>query len=156
MRIIKATIDDSEDILRLQKLAYQSEAKIYNDYSIPPLIETIENIIKDFSHKIFLKVIIDDKIIASVRAYQEDNTCYIGKLIVHPKHQDQGIGNILLQAIESFFPNVKKYELFTGEKSEKNLYIYQKLGYKVFKTEPLSEKINLKYLNKKNINSKLN
>ena len=156
MRIIKATIDDSEDILRLQKLAYQSEAKIYNDFSIPPLHETLEDINKDFSYKTFLKVIIDDKIVASVRVYQEDNTCYIGKLNVHPKHQDQGIGTMLLQAIESFFPNVKKYELFTGEKSEKNLYIYQKLGYKVFKTEPLSEKINLKYLNKKNINSKLN
>ena len=148
MRIKKASIDDCEEILKLQKIAYQSEAKIYNDYSIPPLVETIENTLEDFSHKIFLKVIIDNKIIGSVRAYQDNNTCYIGKLIVHPKYQDQGIGTLLLKTIESNFPEVKRYELFTGEKSEKNLYLYQKLGYQVYKTEKLNEVVNIHYLEK--------
>jgi N-acetylglutamate synthase-like GNAT family acetyltransferase len=148
MRIKNASIDDCEEILKLQKIAYQSESRIYNDYSIPPLVETIENTLEDFSHKIFLKVIIDDKIVGSVRAYQDDNTCYIGKLIVHPKYQDQGIGTQLLQTIESYFPEIERYELFTGEKSEKNLYLYQKLGYKVHKTENLNEKVNIHYLEK--------
>ena len=148
MRIKKASIDDCEEILKLQKIAYQSEAKIYNNYSIPPLVETIENTLEDFSHKIFLKVTIDNKIIGSVRAYQDNNTCFIGKLIVHPKYQDQGIGTLLLQTIESNFPEVERYELFTGEMSEKNLYLYQKLGYQVYKTEILNEKLNIHYLEK--------
>ena len=148
MIIKNACINDCEEILTLQKIAYQSEAKIYSDYSIPPLVETIENTLEDFSHKIFLKVIIDNKIVGSVRAYQDDNTCYIGKLIVHPKYQDQGIGTQLLQTIESYFPIVQRFELFTGEKSEKNLYLYQKLGYKVYKTEILNEKVNIHYLEK--------
>jgi len=31
MSVEKATIDDAEEILALQKLAYASEAEIYND-----------------------------------------------------------------------------------------------------------------------------
>ena len=32
-----AVIEDSEAILTLQRLAYQSEAAIYDDFTIPPL-----------------------------------------------------------------------------------------------------------------------
>jgi hypothetical protein len=32
-----ATLDDAKQILELQKLTYQSEAAIYNDYTIAPL-----------------------------------------------------------------------------------------------------------------------
>lgn len=35
--IEKASINDAEEILRLQKLAYISEAEIYDDFNIQPL-----------------------------------------------------------------------------------------------------------------------
>jgi hypothetical protein len=37
MKIEKANYEDLAEILDLQKLAYQSEAQILNDYSIQPL-----------------------------------------------------------------------------------------------------------------------
>jgi hypothetical protein len=40
--IEEATVSDAEEILALQKLAYQSEAEIYNDFGIPPLVQTLE------------------------------------------------------------------------------------------------------------------
>jgi len=36
--IERATISDAEEILALQKLAYRSEAEIYHDFNIPPLV----------------------------------------------------------------------------------------------------------------------
>ena len=42
MMIERAKIEDAKEILDLQKLAYQSEAEIYNDYTIPPLTQTLE------------------------------------------------------------------------------------------------------------------
>jgi len=36
MEILQATIADAEEILTLQKLAYQSEAERYSNYNIPP------------------------------------------------------------------------------------------------------------------------
>lgn len=148
MIIEQATIDDLGEILELQNLAYQSEAEIYNEYSIPPLTQTLDEIKEDFSSQIFLKIVINNKIIGSVRAYKEKETCYIGRLIVHPEFQNQGIGSKLMFKIESFFKKVSRFELFTGYKSKKNLYLYQKLGYRPFKTEKLNENLYLTYLEK--------
>jgi len=44
MIIEPASIEDASEILSLQKVCYQSEAEIYRDYNIPPLIQTLEEI----------------------------------------------------------------------------------------------------------------
>ncbi len=41
MIIVKAGQDDLQEILDLQYLAYQSEAKLFNDPDIPPLRQTL-------------------------------------------------------------------------------------------------------------------
>jgi len=46
--------------------------------------------------------------------------------------QNQGIGTILMKEIEKCF-TPKRFELFVGSKSGKNIYLYQKLGYSIFK-----------------------
>ncbi|NLM59463.1 MAG: GNAT family N-acetyltransferase [Clostridium sp.] len=149
MIIETALISDLEEILALQKLAYRSEAEICNDFSIPPLLQTIEDIKNEYAYKTFLKAVDSGRIIGSVRANVNNNSCYIGKLIVHPDYQNKGIGTALMNSIENYFMGCERYELFTGQKSVKNLYLYKKLGYKVFKEEKISEKLALVYLEKK-------
>ncbi len=148
MKVEKASDTDLREILNLQKLAFQIQAKIYNDYTIPPLIQTFDEIKNDFSEYIFLKAVIGNKIVGSVRAYKEDNTCNIGRLIVHPDFHNQGIGTKLMEKIESSFVDVNRFELFTGHKSKKNLYLYEKLRYKVFKREKIDENLTLVFLEK--------
>ncbi len=148
MEIQRATVSDAGEILALQKLAYRSEAEIYNDFSIPPLVQTLESIEKDFEGQFFLKAVIDEKIIGSVRAYAKEGTCYIGKLIVHPDFQNRGIGTKLMSEIEKAFNTCKRFELFTGDKSERNLYLYQKLDYKIFKTANITDRTTIVYLEK--------
>ena len=140
--------DDAAEILALQKLAYQSEAAIWNDYTIPPLTQTLENLQAQFADHIILKAVDNGEIIGSVRGKQENDTCYIGRVIVHPDRQNRGIGSQLMAAIEAAFPTATRFELFTGQKSERNLYLYQKLGYRIFKEEPLNERVTLVYLEK--------
>lgn len=41
---MRASVSDSAEILLLQKIAYKSEAEIYNDFSIELLIQTIEQL----------------------------------------------------------------------------------------------------------------
>lgn len=100
MRVERATVDDAEEILSLQKLAYQSEAEIYDDFTIPPLTQTLEEIKRDFESQIFLKAVTDGRIMGSVRGFVREGTCYIGRLIVHPDFQNQGIGTQLMDRIE--------------------------------------------------------
>lgn len=134
MQILKASADDAGEILCLQKSAYISEAELYENYNIEPLKQTIEEIKKQFESYIFLKAVADGNIIGTVRAFEKDGTCYIGKLAVSPKMQNNGIGTLMMQEIEKCF-KTKRFELFTGIKSEKNLRLYKKLGYSVYKKE---------------------
>ena len=148
MIIAPATVGDAKEILALQKLAYQSETQIYQDYTIPPLTQTLEEIEADLKRQLFLKASVSGQIVGSVRAYAQQETCFIGRLIVHPDYQKRGIGSQLMQEIEKRFPQVKRYELFTGGRSERNLHLYQKLGYRIVRDERVSEKLTLVFLEK--------
>jgi ribosomal protein S18 acetylase RimI-like enzyme len=86
--------------------------------------------------------------VGSVRAFLQNGTCHIGRLIVHPDWQNQGIGRCLMQDIEHRFHNAKRYELFTSQRSTRNLYFYQKLGYRPFRTERANNRVTLVYLEK--------
>jgi ribosomal protein S18 acetylase RimI-like enzyme len=148
MLIERANIADAKEILDLQKLAYQSEAAIYNDYSIPPLAQSLDQMLVDFRQQVVLKATLNGSIVGSVRAYLQDGTCHIGRLIVHPEGQNRGIGTSLMNRIEQHFSEARRYELFTGERSARNLYLYQKLGYRIFRTARLTDKATAVFLEK--------
>ena len=149
-RVSLASSESAKEILDLQKLAYQSEARLYKNWNIPPLMQTLEEIEKEFLDHIFYKAVISENIIGSVRAMVQDNTCFIGKLIVHPKLQGKGIGTTLMDTIERDFKDVKRYELFTGTKSLENIHLYKRLGYKPFKEEKINDCLSLLYFEKEN------
>ena len=99
MMIERTTVSDAEEILSLQKLAYRSEAEIYNDFGISPLLQTLEEITRDFEKEIFLKATVDGKVRGSVKAFSKEETCYIGRLIVHAEFHDRGIRTKLMTRI---------------------------------------------------------
>ena len=143
-----AELVDSEEILALQKLAYESEARLYHDWSLPALTQDIGSLVGEFSDSVFLKAVTEKRIIGSVRAKRISTTCEIGRLIVHPEFQRLGIGSQLLEAIEKIHTNVERYELFTGSLSEGNIRLYQRNGYVITETKPLSKTVSITYLEK--------
>jgi len=74
LEIMRASQEDAEIILHLQMHAYLSEAEIYNDFSIPPLIQTLKEIRQEFSQQVFLNALEEGKIVGSVRDYLEQST----------------------------------------------------------------------------------
>ena len=134
--VVEAAIRDSKDLLEIQKLAYVSEAEIDGNYEIEPLLQSVKDVEEAFSHYCILKYVVEGKTIGSVRAYEENGTCYIGKLMVHPYFQGKGYGKELMRAIEERFEG-SRFELFTGCNSKKNIPFYEKLGYKGYKKEKL-------------------
>ena len=146
--IARASIADMAAILALQKLAYHSEAAIYGDFTIPPLTQTLEEIAADFERRVFLRATLDGQIIGSVCGHIEGATCYLGRLIVHPLYQNQGLGTRLLREIEATFGEAERYELFTGTRSERNLHLYGKLGYRPCRRQQLSAAVELVFLEK--------
>jgi GNAT superfamily N-acetyltransferase len=130
-KIEKAQLEDLEAILQLQYICYQSEAAIHNDYTIQPLTQTLDELLAEYHKGVILKAVKDGEIVGSVRAYADSDTVYIGKLMVHPDHQGKGLGQRLLAAIEGELQR-QRFELFTSLKSDRNLHIYEKSGFKRF------------------------
>ena len=148
MVIIKAEKEDLQKILDLQYLAYQSEARLFDYQDIPPLKQTLADVENEYQKGMILKALDEgENIIGSVRAFCDRGTVYIGKLMVHPSMQGQGIGTKLLLEMERLYPN-QRYELFTSTKSEKNIALYQKLGYKIFDEEQVTEELRFVYMEK--------
>jgi ribosomal protein S18 acetylase RimI-like enzyme len=148
IRIERATRADAAQVLALQKLAYLSEAAIYDDPHIPPLTQTLEETLVEFEDWVVLKALEGDSLVGSVRGRLAGETCHIGKLIVHPDFQNRGIGSRLMAEIEAAFDQAQRFELFTGHLSQKALYLYQKLGYRPFRQQPVTDRLSLIFLEK--------
>ena len=144
--IIQAEAGDAAEILSLQKVAYQSEAKLNNDWTIPPLTQTLSEIESEFETRTFLKAIHEDKIIGSVRAFLDSGTCHIGRLMIFPEYQGKGIGTRMMEKIEAAFPNAKRFELFTGTRSAHNIRLYNRLGYRECREMDISPKVRLVFM----------
>ena len=145
----EASRDDAEELLALQKLCYRSEAEIYQRFDIEPLTQTLEQARSELAAHLVLKLVDHGCIIGSVRGRRAGDTCYVGKLIVHPEHQNRGYGRRLLAELEARFPECARFELFTGQRSEKNLALYARAGYRPFKQVAAGPGLELVYLEKR-------
>ena len=148
-RIERASADDAPAILALQRLAYQSEARLYDDFDLPPLTQALDSLRAEFEGARVLKALEGDVLVGSVRARDADGTCHVGRLIVSPQLQGRGLGTRLLRSIEAEFPKVDCFELFTGSRSEANIRLYERLGYRRSREQVLSPAVTLVFLEKR-------
>ena len=146
--ISKANMDDLQEILNLQYLAYQSEAALFGNKDIPPLKQTLDEVIEEYHKGIILKMVdTDNLIIGSIRAWEMKETVFVGKLMVHPDYRHRGYGTKLLRRIEEYYPQ-KRYELFTSTRSIDNIRLYQKMGYQEFDRRRVDDQLEFVYMEK--------
>lgn len=152
--ISAADAQDAEHILKLQYLCYQSEAELYGDYAIEPLTQTLDALRAELTQGHALVARLGDEVVASVRGrVDEAGTVRIAKLIVHPRLRRHGLGGRLLDAIEGHFagdpaPTAKRFQLFTGHRSEGNLRLYRKKGYEQVAAREIGPRLTLVTLEK--------
>jgi ribosomal protein S18 acetylase RimI-like enzyme len=144
----RATLGDAPAILTLQRLAYRSEAELYGDPTIPPLVQTLAELEDDLRCQVVIKGTEDGVLVASARGYERDGTAYIGRVIVHPAWQGRGLGKRTMAAIEAELAGARRFELFTGHLSTRNLAFYRGLGYRDFKTVTVTTALSFVYLEK--------
>ena len=146
--ISQAEEADLPEILTVQKTAYQSESELYNDPSLAPLQQTMEQLREAFTTQTLFKAVINGKVVGSVRGYVAEGTGHISRLSVHPYFQSKGVGKKLVAAIETRLSEARRFEVFTWHKSKRNIALYGKLGYQEFKTDQLNSTVNRVYLEK--------
>ncbi|MGI5351175.1 GNAT family N-acetyltransferase [Streptomyces sp. CA-250714] len=130
---------DAEQILKLQYLCFQSEAELYGDYRIEPLVQTLDELRTELAEGCMVVARLGEEVVGTARGKVDaEGTARIGRLCVHPRLQGHGLGGRLLAAVESkladkFAP--KRYHLVTGSRSEGNLRLYRRMGYTPVGTE---------------------
>lgn len=150
--ILDAQPDDAPAILTLQRLAYRSEADIYGEANVPPLAQTLEELRAEFGTMVLLKAVDHSgRLVGSVRGKMDTsgdtcNVCSIGRLIVQPDRQRQGLGTALVHALEARFPQARRFSLFTGSRSEGNLRLYTRLGYHPVRSQMVNPSLTLIFL----------
>jgi ribosomal protein S18 acetylase RimI-like enzyme len=147
-QIARATLADAAAILALQRCAYQSEATLYQDWSLPPLLETLEQLQAQFATTVLLKAEWAGELIGAVRGQGVCGRCAVGRLIVRPDLQGRGIGRALMQQIEAEFPQAECFELFTGSRSERNIRLYESLGYRQCRVQAIGDMLTLVWMEK--------
>ncbi|MEX3106901.1 N-acetyltransferase [Streptomyces sp. V2] len=133
-----ATEQDAEQIFRLQYLCFQSEAALYGNYRIDPLVQSLDSVREELTTDCVFVARLGEEVVGSVRGHiTDDGAASIGKLCVHPRLQGHGIGARLLRAAEAALAEergAKKFRLHTGHRSEGNLRLYRKVGYETVGT----------------------
>ncbi|MFD7924091.1 GNAT family N-acetyltransferase [Streptomyces sp. NPDC059740] len=150
--ISTATHEDAEQILKLQYLCYQSEAALYDDYTLSPLTQTLEDLRSELDRVVTLVARLGGEVVGSVRgSVDAEGTADINKLIVHPRMQRHGLGSRLLKALEERLADgrtVTRYRLSTGHRSDGNLRLYRSRGYATVGTEEISRRLTMVMLEK--------
>ncbi|CAL9375081.1 hypothetical protein SUDANB58_00936 [Streptomyces sp. enrichment culture] len=136
--ISAATGQDAEQIFRLQYLCFQSEAALYGNYRIDPLVQTLDSVREEVAGDCVFVARLGDEVVGSVRGrLTEDGAASIGKLCVHPRLQGHGIGARLLRAAESALAEehgATHFRLRTGHRGEGGLRLYRRAGYEAIGT----------------------
>ena len=71
------------------------------------------------------------RLVGAVRGRLEGDEWEIGRLMVAPDLRGRGLGRLLLEAIEAAAPpSASRLSLFTGARSERNLRLYKRAGYR--------------------------
>ncbi|MCC9087678.1 MULTISPECIES: bifunctional GNAT family N-acetyltransferase/GrpB family protein [Bacillus] len=114
----------AKQILHIQLAAYQQEAEQIGYADLPPLKETIQDVMKAKEQFIGFE---QKGILLGVASYEEQKDyLIISRLAVHPKALKQGIGTRLMSTIME--KNVP-IELTTGQKNTPAKRLYEKLGF---------------------------
>ncbi len=132
LEIRVGTPDDYAQALDVQKRSYRlKEAPLYGP-EIPPLSETPETLAAELAEgKTLLVGVHKGRVIASLRMKTlDDGAVYFCRLSVDPDFQGNGIGQRMALAVEKMHPDAPAFVLDCGDRSEENMHIYTKLGYR--------------------------
>ncbi|MDA3648657.1 GNAT family N-acetyltransferase [Saccharopolyspora indica] len=126
------TPEDLAELVVLQRCCWVSEAVLNNTLDVPALHETHDEVLAWTQSWTTLVVRREGRLVAAVRGRLNGQDWEIGRLMVAPDLAGNGIGSALLALIEAQAPtSVRRFSLFTGAASQRNIRTYQRAGYQL-------------------------
>lgn len=131
---------DAGEIMTLQRACWVQEQQANPGVEIPPLHEALADVQRWMTEWTVLVLRRGGRLIGAARGRAHGEVWDVGRLMIAPDLQGQGLGRFLLRAIEEIAPaEVTSYELFTGAGSVDNIRMYKKAGYRLHRWLPGEE-----------------
>ena len=123
---------DAGEILTLQRACWMQEQQANPDAWVPALHESLDDVRRWLPEWTVLTLRRAGRLVAAARARPEGDEWDIGRLMVAPDLQGQGLGRVMLAAAEAAAPEgTTTYSLFTGAGSVANHRFYKRAGYRM-------------------------
>jgi GNAT superfamily N-acetyltransferase len=128
---VRLSTSDAGEVLTLQRAPYVTEAQAHQDFALPPLVQSLDELAAELTnpHVLALGLREGARLVAAVRIRIEDGVAELRRLVVAPDRQGQGLGSRLLRHAEEVAERVQLLRLFTGEHSLANQCLYKRHGY---------------------------
>ena len=127
----RLTYADAGQVTVLQRACWVEEAITNKTLDIPPLTETVEDVVAWLDAIETLGLWLDGRLIGMIRGIRTGDTWEVGRIAVVPDLRGHHLGWWLMDQIEARADtNCTRYELFTGAKSERNISLYERHGYR--------------------------
>ena len=123
---------DAGELLTLQRACWVQEQQANPDVPIDALTESYDDVRAWIGEGTVLVAHRAGRLVGAVRGRLHDAFWDIGRLMVAPDLQREGLGRVLLERIEAAAPEgAVGFELFTGAGSLRNQRLYKKAGYRL-------------------------
>jgi N-acetylglutamate synthase-like GNAT family acetyltransferase len=154
--LVKATLEDANEIHQMQIITFKSLLEKYQDYDISPGNEKLERTISRLNEEITDYYIIkfNKESVGGIRIrrYEEGNLCKVGPLFILPEYQNKGIAQNVFKIIEEKYKPKNGWILDTILQGKGNCYLYEKIGYKkTGQIENINENMDIVFYEKNNI-----
>jgi tRNA (guanine37-N1)-methyltransferase len=121
---------DAAELYVLQLACWVQELHDNPGVPIPALHESLADLRAWLPDWTVLVLRREGRLVGAARARRDGDAWDIGRLMVAPDQQGQGLGRLLLAEIERAAPgDVTSYSLFTGAGSARNQRMYKRAGY---------------------------
>jgi ribosomal protein S18 acetylase RimI-like enzyme len=144
--------DDAGEALTVQRAAFVAEARVYGTVEIPPLTETLDQIRREIETTMTVGAFAGSRLVGSARLTLEGSIGWISRVAIAPDQQGQGIGGGLLDSVEAAAPpSVTVFQLCAGGRSDTNVAMYERRGYREFERRRDSAGVELVCLRKERV-----
>lgn len=130
-KIRKLDIKDDEtanQVFALQKQSYRVEAELIGTEKIPPLMESLDELLS--CGETFFGFYEKEEIVAALSYKRDNEVVDIHRIMVHPNHFRKGLARQLLIYLVEQEPDVRKLIVSTGSANTPAVNLYEKLGFK--------------------------
>ena len=152
IKLIRATIEDSKKLWKMQLESFQPLLDKYQDYDTNPASESIDKIIYRLKQEetYYYFICMDDVKVGAIRVidFKSAGNKRISPIFILPQYQNKGIAQIAMQLCEQLHGS-ENWELDTILQEEGNCYLYEKMGYhRTGKTVAINDKLTLVFYEK--------